>query len=197
MAAHQVQDPIAPIDPAGEIRVFILEPGFGDEKLRGRFEIVTFDPDTLRPFPGSIEWEAISYVWGGQTPSETIEVDTGRRLVTENVASILRNLRRSDQARHLWIDGVCINQDDNYEKPQQVAIMLQVYQSARSVIICLKERNTEIRGSLAAAKWLKDLLSGRGKISPLASNNLRECFDIYCQEKNPLFGITTCHTAAF
>ncbi|KAF4343148.1 heterokaryon incompatibility [Fusarium beomiforme] len=187
MAESQPQAPIAAIDPAGEIRVFVLDPGSGNDKLQGRFEVVTFDPDTRRPFPGSVEWVALSYVWGGQSPTEQIQIDNGPRSVTPNVVSMLRDLRRPDEPRNVWIDSICINQSDDDEKAQQVGIMLQVYQNATSVIIWLKEHRTEIRASLAASKWMKNLLSRQETFPESATGSLQRCFDVYCKAKEMYF----------
>jgi hypothetical protein len=43
-------------------------------------------------------------------------------------------LRDQSQPRYLWIDALCINQDDDYERSAQVAIMGRIYQTARRVI---------------------------------------------------------------
>ncbi|KAI0096198.1 heterokaryon incompatibility protein-domain-containing protein [Nemania sp. FL0031] len=170
-------NPFASIDPTREIRVFALEPGSFDDELTGRFLIVSFDPSTWRPLTGSIEWEAISYAWGDQTQTEPIAIDGSLRLVTRNVVSLLRDLRRPVGLRYLWIDGVCINQDDLHEKSQQVAIMLRVYQNAKAVIIWLKAFRFEIRASLAALKWMESLLLEARDRSFDISESLTHYFD--------------------
>jgi hypothetical protein len=37
----------------------------------------------------------------------------------------------------LWADAVCINQADNLEKSEQVAMMGSIYSAARNVSVCL------------------------------------------------------------
>jgi hypothetical protein len=67
--------------------------------------------------------------------------------ITPKVDSMLRHLQKSDaeRARHLWIDAICINQDDEKEKSQQVRLMSYVFTCARRVRVWLGEAKTEDR----------------------------------------------------
>ncbi|PMD62173.1 uncharacterized protein K444DRAFT_627140 [Hyaloscypha bicolor E] len=44
-----------------------------------------------------LDWDAISYAWEGQQPSETILVDGQELGVTPNVMGIIKDLRKLDQ----------------------------------------------------------------------------------------------------
>jgi hypothetical protein len=55
--------------------------------------------------------------------------------VTNNVYRILQDLRLEREKRYLWIDAVCIAQQDPEEKSLQVALMRFIYQEALSVIV--------------------------------------------------------------
>jgi hypothetical protein len=57
--------------------------------------------------------------------------------IKPNLAAVLRQLRLADALRTLWIDAICINQDDENEKGQQVALMGDIYRTAISVQIWL------------------------------------------------------------
>ncbi|KAJ2990145.1 hypothetical protein NUW58_g3102 [Xylaria curta] len=165
------------MDPARQIRVFILKPGLPKDPLVGSFEIVTIVPDTHLSSINSAEWEAVSYVWGNQELTEPIRIDGSVRCVTHNVISLLIDLRWSDKPRRLWIDGICINQDDPNEKSQQIGIMLQVYQNAKSVIIWLKEISGELAASLAAIQWMEKLLSEQEDTPLSNTKSLQRDFD--------------------
>lgn len=58
-------------------------------------------------------------------------------LVTASLYEALSYLRYPDRTRTLWIDAVCINQDDIEERAAQVAIMRLIYTQADRVIIWL------------------------------------------------------------
>lgn len=54
--------------------------------------------------------------------------------VTTNLESALRHLRL-DVDRIIWIDAICIDQNDNDERASQVGLMGWVYQSSMQTII--------------------------------------------------------------
>lgn len=86
------------------------------------------------------EYDAISYAWGDSDDSNTISVldnSPSYFRISSSVATLLRQLRLNENARHLWIDAICINQDNTPEKNTQVARMLDIYQKASNVIIWL------------------------------------------------------------
>ncbi|KAL8341092.1 hypothetical protein RB601_006954 [Gaeumannomyces tritici] len=103
----------------------------------------------------NVEYEALSYTWSdatdeGPRPGEApgpkrilIQVidDLCTLHVTENLYMALKHLRLPDSDRILWIDAICINQDENEnekgEKNHQVGQMNIVYSSAENIIIWL------------------------------------------------------------
>ncbi|KAH8585507.1 heterokaryon incompatibility protein-domain-containing protein, partial [Bisporella sp. PMI_857] len=116
----------------------------------------------IRHIPlGTAAYTALSYVWGDQTNNrveleveyETRDSSTGitkletyPTTVGENLASALFNLRQKDAVLTLWIDAVCINQDDHLEKKHQLLLMAMIYLEASAVIAWLGEptENMEI-----------------------------------------------------
>jgi len=59
--------------------------------------------------------------------------------VTKNVYLALRDLRYKEEDRVLWIDALCINQDDDVERGLQVQQMGSIYSMAERVLIWLGE----------------------------------------------------------
>lgn len=47
--------------------------------------------------------------------------------VTKNLHAALLRLRLEQEPRTLWVDAMCINQDDVAEKSFQVALMSDIY----------------------------------------------------------------------
>ena len=92
----------------------------------------------LRDYP---DYEAISYAWGD--PNEMIIVQVNQRAfaVRKNLNSALRHLILASSDRLLWVDAICINQNDIGEKEHQVSQMHTVYFAAGKVIIWLGEGN--------------------------------------------------------
>lgn len=93
---------------------------------------------------GSHFYEALSYVWGDTNSPRTVSVvDSGHSLglisVTTNLYAALLRLRDRWLDRVLWIDAVCINQEDEREKEWQIRRMAQIYSRASRVVVWLGE----------------------------------------------------------
>ena len=86
------------------------------------------------------QYRALSYCWGDPCITAPILVDGRSVQVTVNLEAALRELRRSIQSgthRLIWVDALCINQDDLYERSYQVMQMGHVFPSAECVIAWL------------------------------------------------------------
>lgn len=66
--------------------------------------------------------------------------------VGPSLYAALKRLRDRDRDRLLWIDQLCINQDDNKEKSVQVVLMTEIYENAQQTVVWLGEedRDTEV-----------------------------------------------------
>ncbi|KAK4228083.1 heterokaryon incompatibility protein-domain-containing protein [Podospora fimiseda] len=82
-------------------------------------------------------YEALSYVWGSQEKRRSIRIGGHEFPVGENLFSALLALRDPHLDRIVWIDAICINQEDNTEKGYQVQTMARVYAQARGVVVWL------------------------------------------------------------
>lgn len=83
------------------------------------------------------DYAALSYVWGPEVPTETIIVNDTQVEVRQNLASALKSIakdRRFEGNLRLWVDALCINQEDKAERGQQVAKMKEIYNMAWDVI---------------------------------------------------------------
>jgi hypothetical protein len=81
-------------------------------------------------------YKALSYVWGNPEVAMPIIVNGGTYYVTENCHAALQRLRNTDQSC-VWVDAVCINQEDDQEKSAQIPLMREIYSAAEEVIVWL------------------------------------------------------------
>lgn len=84
-------------------------------------------------------YEALSYVWGPENNQQSISIDNCELPVRANLHAALSHLRDRFMERIIWIDAMCINQEDNDEKGQQVQSMAKIYAKASRVIVWLGE----------------------------------------------------------
>ncbi len=57
--------------------------------------------------------------------------------VRQNLHDAMMQLRREETPRTFWIDAICINQNDDMEKSQQVSQMVEIYANACSTAMWL------------------------------------------------------------
>lgn len=104
------------------IRLVLLHPRFG------------FRPISCSLIEGPhmrlLFYEAISYTWGTSDRTEEIMVDGCKMMVTQSVFEILATYSSHFLPQLLWIDAICIDQDNNKEKSQQVPMMNKIYSNA-------------------------------------------------------------------
>jgi hypothetical protein len=90
-------------------------------------------------------YDALSYCWGVSTQNHVVSITLGhgeaitsyRIHITDNLQSALAALwkRRGEKKTiRIWVDALCINQDDLYERSQQVQMMRQIYSMAEKVL---------------------------------------------------------------
>ncbi|KAF7855309.1 uncharacterized protein EAF02_011568 [Botrytis sinoallii] len=113
----------------GEIRVLGIEPGTFDEPIHCNLSPCLLDDNPT--------YQALSYTWGDPSICAPIKVDG-------HVA--LRYLRDTEVPRVLWIDAVCINQEDIPERGMQVQQMRRIYKDAKDVTIWLGPPKLSNRG---------------------------------------------------
>ncbi|PSR85543.1 heterokaryon incompatibility protein-domain-containing protein [Coniella lustricola] len=88
-------------------------------------------------------YQALSYRWGDMKETKNITVNGAALPVGMNLMGALRFLRRLQEpsgSRLIWIDAICINQNDDFEKARQVGLMGQIYFRAAKVIVWLGDK---------------------------------------------------------
>lgn len=79
---------------------------------------------------------AVSYCWGTSKKRARIVIDGQDATIPQTAAIAIRNLSKVSP-HPLWIDAVCIDQENLPENAQQVAVMKEVYSKAVTVLIWL------------------------------------------------------------
>ncbi|KPM38864.1 hypothetical protein AK830_g7708 [Neonectria ditissima] len=151
--SHQDPPDHQPIISPDEFRVVIVEPGLDEETICCRIVNVTKSWRT--------RYDALSYTWGDESIRETIIVDGLRTSITKNLHSALVRLRDPVLPRVLWVDTLCINQDDSSERDEQVRRMGSTYSAARKVIVWLGEQTEDVQGAFSIIEPTNSLKSHR------------------------------------
>lgn len=110
-----------------------------------------------------VNYRALFYCWGHPNLSEILICDGKAKWISRQNATALRALRHPTECTNLWIDALCINQDDKQEKSEQVAHMLAIYKKAQSVIAWLGAPDDDSLLAFACAKMLPSLENSLSK----------------------------------
>ncbi|EEU43137.1 uncharacterized protein NECHADRAFT_83581 [Fusarium vanettenii 77-13-4] len=152
-----------------EIRLLHVEPGEFDDPIKAYFSQASLNDAENR----SLSFDALSYCWGDVTDrtdiflapdKDDVKLDGAlqRFSVGRSAAEALRRLRKKQEILTIWIDAVCINQDDLEERAQQVTLMSSIYSLASTVHIWLGENNVGVETCL-------------GLIRDICNYNSRQC----------------------
>jgi hypothetical protein len=120
----------SPLSSADCLRLFDLLPGQNhDSIIHGSLRQVS-----TSPWP---EYSALSYTWGPpRAAPNIIRIDGVECFVRESLRHALVALR-SSTAVTLWVDALCIDQENIVERNSQVQMMDLIYQKAQRVHVWL------------------------------------------------------------
>lgn len=110
-------------DATAQIRLLRLVPGSSKDDLL-RYEINVYN---IEDAP---EYRAISYAWGESMQESEIVVDQRWMRVRQTCRYALWQTSLHLKDSLLWIDSICINQEDLQEKSIQVQMMGTIYRKA-------------------------------------------------------------------
>lgn len=127
-----------------------------DSQLQGTLEHVELDK--APPF------HALSYTWGAVSDQATVLVcdHDGDHLlpdcltITRNCYEALLSLRERLGDFRIWIDAVCINQDDDEEKASQIPLMGEIYSRASHVYVWLGSGNKATSRAMECLDYIKE-----------------------------------------
>ncbi|KAG4438506.1 hypothetical protein IFR05_006029 [Cadophora sp. M221] len=128
--------------------------GSAIEKLQGRYR------GLQQP-----SYETLSYCWGPEGDYRSINIDGHFVPVRRNLWWALYHLRHRVRGmkRTMWVDALCINQNNIPERNAQVSIMGSIYATASGVLIWAGE---EADGSTEAMKAISAVPSQSRHLDP-------------------------------
>jgi hypothetical protein len=153
---------------APEIRIVQLEPGSGSQAISCKLQTVRLQ----NPLP---QYDAISYTWGKPHRTKEVLCDGAKLLVTENLYEALRNIRTANTVVSIWIDQLCINQEDDKERASQVQFMGKIYASAQKVVIWLGDEHSNSKRAFALGEKIAETIEAYGAdVGPKIWEDLRK-----------------------
>lgn len=171
-----------------EIRVFDLRRGSREDPLVGSLRKVRLsDP---------IVYEPLSYTWtdyddaklaNGDAKYEAIQTiflenaDTFMNIGT-NCEKALRSVRKSTTERRIWVDAICVNQDDPEERSRQVDLMRKIFARAFTVLVYLGQESMLHRSSMAMS-----LLGQPDRLRDFDGLNVDERSSLFFLFRRPYF----------
>ncbi|KAF5556110.1 heterokaryon incompatibility het-6 [Fusarium napiforme] len=90
------------------------------------------------PLDDPPEYTAISYCWDNSADIARIEFHNGDSLpLSQTLQDLFRSLKKKSSMFTVWIDAICINQQDTAEKEFQVPLMGKIYSRSAEVLVWL------------------------------------------------------------
>ncbi|KAI0147160.1 heterokaryon incompatibility protein-domain-containing protein [Xylariaceae sp. FL1272] len=140
---HEYRYQELPDEGKNHIRIATIEPGTHDA-IKIKLRIERFD-DEFTP-----AYDAVSYVWGPpeENPTRVLaehqEHNRGKLISCRgwlcgrsNLIAALWQFRHETEGRDVWIDALCIDQQDNVHKGPQVTMMGDIFSKASRVLVWL------------------------------------------------------------
>lgn len=125
-------------------------------------------------------YTALSYTWGTPSNQSTIILNGRPAQVTANSEIALRQLQKGLRNRKaLWIDALCINQQDDDEKSEQVRHLRHIFSRAEAVVAWLGPAN-ETSGSNIAMRWIQTFGERAWKLG-IGSTPAMQLGNLLCQ----------------
>lgn len=145
---------------SGEIRLFEMDPSTGSDDVMGTLRTIILDAQDA----ALAAYTALSYAWGDTYPdgshlTDYIVCDGLRLRVTPTLKQALVRIRHLSESKQcsvpvtgyeamsselsdlsiLWIDAICIDQENLIERSEQVKMMASIYNLSSGLLIWLGE----------------------------------------------------------
>ncbi|CAG9984884.1 unnamed protein product [Clonostachys byssicola] len=137
-----------PLSKPSCIRLIDLQPGQKSDALSFDLYEANLDHEP--------SYTALSYEWKAKTGAIPVLCCGRSLLITSNLKAALQKIRSQQKVQTLWVDAVCINQEDVEERTSQVRMMTKIYKEAQEVLMWLGEDSPEVVAAFASIPRVLD-----------------------------------------
>jgi len=127
-----------PLKPNRQFRLLSVRSNPTPSGPEWEYNLVTF------PLDHAPSYETVSYVWGDNKRLHSLNLAEDTLLVTESISKALPLLSPHCTTGYLWIDQLCINQDDITERNNQVRLMGELYSRSVRTLVYLQVKQWAI-----------------------------------------------------
>ena len=91
-----------------------------------------------------VRHDTLSYAWGDPSHRENHLLCNGLPVATtDSLSAALRQIRSKWPTKTIWVDALCINQADVFERNQRVNMMGRIYKRAESIVVWLGDEGED------------------------------------------------------
>jgi Heterokaryon incompatibility protein (HET) len=137
-----------PLIHEDSIRLLRIHPAIEEEPIVCSLEHTVFGVNK--------HYYALSYTWGPPSPTDNVVIEGRKFEVRANLYSALLRFRSPDSSVYLWIDALCLNQDDIQERSCQVKGMRRIYENSVLTLIWLGDHLESDIMALELFQWVQD-----------------------------------------
>ena len=138
-----------------EIRVVTLHAGADEDPINCTIESTLLSQ--AQPF------SALSYCWGLEADLAEIVLNGETVTIRRNLWQFLMSLRHLKGTICVWVDYICINQNDIAERGHQVQLMADIYKNAFAVYAWLGDSDRKTDATFVWAAMFEQVPSERRK----------------------------------
>ncbi|KAJ9608739.1 hypothetical protein H2200_006510 [Cladophialophora chaetospira] len=140
-----------PLDLTGaSLRVFTIASGPKGSIIRCQLRHIY-----VNPFDGNHErYTCLSYTWGDEHDTELILLNGARLSVRRNLYNFLCQARQNGLQQPLWVDAICIDQENVAERNHQVQQMSNIYSKAEQVLVWVGQVAPHLAAFVKTMWWL-------------------------------------------
>jgi hypothetical protein len=164
-----------PLASENEIRVLRIKKGKGKDTINCTLipsELASVNHAALNVRTDILAYDALSYWWGDDDATKMIILSShagvagsmksvtdivGTFYIRSNLEAALRQIRSENEDVDIWVDAICINQEDKKEKTAQVQRMDEIYTEAKRVCIWLGAGGPEAKDTFDFLHEILDL----------------------------------------
>ncbi len=158
-----------PIRKANTVRMLTLSAGLPGDPLSGFLTEFNMDDAAHEAY------EPLSYVWGSPDFDLTFICDGKRLAITTSLDHGLRRIRMPNRDRCVWVDQICINQQDTVERGSQVQFMNAIYKHANSVLVWLgPDTGHKADAAFSFVRSLSDTLNDADRYAQFKADHTSE-----------------------